>query len=196
MPRGRALRDEIIMRLLAVERILRALLFVALGSGLIAVRHSTGSLKERFDAELPLLAPFADQVGMNLSDSRLVQDVDRALGLSAASILLMGLALLGYALIEFIEAYGLWSGHRWGEYFAVLATGIFLPFEIYELTEKVSLLRVGALVINVGAVLWLLWRKHLFGINGGAAAYRAEHESDSLLTAERASGEPTATSQP
>ncbi len=71
--------------------------------------------------------------------------------------------MAAYALIEFIEAVGLWLMKRWGEYFAVVATGVFLPLEIYELTEKVTVLRLGALVINLAAVIWLLWSKRLFG---------------------------------
>ena len=40
---------------------------------------------------------------------------------------------------------GLWLGRRWGEYFAMVATSVFLPYEIYDLTVKVTWLRVGAL---------------------------------------------------
>ena len=89
-------------------------------------------------------------------------------------------------MIEVVEAVGLWLGKRWGEYFAVVATSAFLPLEIYEITEKVTALRAGALVINVAAVAWLVWSKRLFGVNGGAAAYRAERESESVLTVQRA----------
>ena len=184
--RGPVLRDQVIMRALAVERLLRALVFLALGSGLIAVRHSGGSLKQRFDAELPMLAPIADQIGVDLDSSKLVQNVDRALGLSSSTIVLMGAALIGYCVIELVEAYGLWRGQRWGEYFAVIATGIFIPLEIYEITEKVTVIRAGALTINIAAVIWLIWRKRLFGVNGGTPAYEAEHHADSLLTVEEA----------
>jgi hypothetical protein len=38
-------------------------------------------------------------------------------------------------------------------------------------------------------VVWLLWSKRLFGLNGGGAAYRAEHSAESLLTVERAAHE-------
>jgi len=41
-------------------------------------------------------------------------------------------------------------------------------------------------VINVAAVVWLLWSKRLFGLNAGGAAYHAEHSAESLLTVERA----------
>ena len=90
---------------------------------------------------------------------------------------------------RFVEAVGLWLLRRWGEYFAVIATCVFLPLEVYELTEKVTAFRLGALVINVAAVVWLLWSKRLFGLNGGGAAYRAEHSAESLLTVERAAHE-------
>ncbi len=75
---------------------------------------------------------------------------------------------------------------RWGEYFAVVATSFFLPLEIYELTEKVTALRLTMFLVNVIAVLWLLWSKRLFGLNGGGAAYRQEHETESLMSVERA----------
>jgi hypothetical protein len=35
-------------------------------------------------------------------------------------------------------------------------------------------------------VIWLLWSKRLFGLNGGGRAYHAEHSEESLLTVERA----------
>ena len=41
-------------------------------------------------------------------------------------------------------------------------------------------------MINVLAVIWLLWSKRLFGLNGGGRAYHEEHEAESLLSIERA----------
>ena len=60
----------------------------------------------------------------------------------------IGIGIAVYALIELVEAVGLWGMWRWGEYFAVVATGIFLPLEIYELTEKVTTLRVAMLLVT------------------------------------------------
>jgi hypothetical protein len=50
---------------------------------------------------------------------------------------------------------------------------------------------VGILIINIAAVVWLLYSKRLFGFRGGAAAYHAEHSAESLLTVERAAGAAT-----
>jgi hypothetical protein len=58
---------------------------------------------------------------------------------------------------------------------------------MYELTEKITAFRVGALIINVAAVLYLLLTKRLFGLRGGKAAYEAQRHEQSLLEVERAS---------
>src|SRR5207245_2654745 len=84
------------------------------------------------------------------------------------------------------EATGLWLLKRWGEYVAVVGTSAFLPLEIYELIEKVTVIRVGAFIINIAAVAYLLYTKRLFGLRGGRAAHEAERHSASLLEIERA----------
>ncbi|CDO29295.1 DUF2127 domain-containing protein [Mycolicibacterium porcinum] len=186
IPRGRLLRDRTLMRLLAVERAVRGVVFVLLAAGILKVRASQSQLKDAFEKDIPLMRPLADQIGWNIDDSKIVRHIGEAFTLSSTTLLWIAVGVAAYALIEFIEAVGLWLMKRWGEYFAVIATGVFLPLEIYELTEKVTVLRLGALAINLAAVIWLLWSKRLFGINGGGEAYRAEHHTESLLSVERA----------
>ena len=79
---------------------------------------------------------------------------------------------------------GLWSLRRWGEYLAVVATSIFLPLEVYELTEKITWVRVLAFAVNIALVVYLVVSKRLFGARGGRAAYERERASESLLEVE------------
>jgi hypothetical protein len=72
----------------------------------------------------------------------------------------------------------LWLGRRWAEYLTFIATVVFVPYEVYELTTSISALKVLALVINVAIVIYLLMAKRLFGLRGGGRAERAEHERD------------------
>ena len=76
-------------------------------------------------------------------------------------------AIFGYALLLLVESFGLWSGRRWGEYFSVVATSVFLPWEIYRPHREAHLVRVSLLLINIAAVAWLVWSKRLFGVRGG-----------------------------
>jgi uncharacterized membrane protein (DUF2068 family) len=73
---------------------------------------------------------------------------------------LLALGAAGYALVRFVEAYGLWRMRRWAEWFAVAAGGIYIPIEIYELLRRVTWIRFGLLAINVAIVAYLaavLW---------------------------------------
>jgi uncharacterized membrane protein (DUF2068 family) len=184
--RGRQLRDMIIIRALAIERVARTVIFTLLAVGVFAVRGTHGKLHTAFQNELPLIRPLASQIGWNTDDSKLLHHIDQAFSMSPTTLTWIAAGLLGYAAIELIEAIGLWLMARWGEYFAVIATSVFLPLEIYEITEKVTAFRAIALVINIAAVAWLLWSKRLFGLNGGVAAYRAERKADTLLATEQA----------
>lgn len=186
VPRGRLLRDRVIMRVLAVERFLRALVLFAAAAAIFRFRDDRGSIQQAFDAELPLLRPLASQIGWNIDDSKAVQWIDKAFDLSETTLVWIAVAVAVYGLSQVVESVGLWLMKRWGEYFAVVATSAFLPLEIYELTEKVTALRACLLAINVAAVVWLIWSKRLFGIRGGGAAYADEHSAESLLTVERA----------
>jgi len=91
-----------------------------------------------------------------------------------------------YGILQIVEGVGLWMLKRWGEYFAVVATSLGLPIEIYELTEKITVFLAAALIINIAAVLYLLLTKRLFGLRGGKAAYEAERHEASLLEVEAA----------
>src|SRR5690348_8184404 len=51
VPRGRLLRDRLIMRLLAAERVVRGLVFVVLAAGVFKVRNSQEQLHAAFDRE-------------------------------------------------------------------------------------------------------------------------------------------------
>ncbi len=186
VPRGRLLRDRTIMRLLAIERALRGVGLLALGLAILYFRNRESTLKASFDNDLPLLKPLADQIGWNINDSKLVRGLSEVFRLSPTTLIWISVGVFAYAMVQFIEGVGLWGMKRWGEYFAVVATSVFLPVEIYELIEKVTALRIVLLIINVAAVLWLLWSKRLFGLRGGGAAYHREHSAESLLTVERA----------
>ena len=64
-----------------------------------------------------------------------------------------------YAIVRFVEAYGLWYERRWAEWLAALSGGIYVPIEIYELTHRITWIRLGALILNlivVGYMVWLL----------------------------------------
>jgi uncharacterized membrane protein (DUF2068 family) len=58
---------------------------------------------------------------------------------------------------QLVEAYGLWYGKRWAEWFAALRVGLYIPVEVYKLFNSVSLLKIGVLSVNVLVVALMLY---------------------------------------
>ena len=58
-------------------------------------------------------------------------------------------------MIRLIEAYGLWKGLVWTEWFALVSGAIYMPFEVYEILFHTSIVGVGVFVINV-IVVWYM----------------------------------------
>ncbi len=90
--------------------------------------------------------------------------------LSTTTLYVVAAVAAGYAVLEALEAVGLWYQKRWAEYLTFVATCLLLPYEIYELTKAVSVFKVGALVVNLAVAAYLLFAKRLFGLRGGGAA--------------------------
>jgi uncharacterized membrane protein (DUF2068 family) len=186
--RGKALRDTIVLRLLAVERFGRAILILFGAFLLFKFRASQDVAQRAFTENQPLVQPIADKFGYNLDDSSIIHYIRSFIDARSSTLLLVTVGLAAYGILQVVEATGLWLLKRWGEYFAVVATSLGIPVEVYELMEKVSWLRISALAINIAAVLYLLLTKRLFGLRGGRAAHEAQRQEASLLEVETAAG--------
>jgi uncharacterized membrane protein (DUF2068 family) len=184
--RGKALRSATILRLLAAERIVRALLLFAAGYAIYRFHADQSTLQAIFNRDLPALRTAGAQFHYNVDSSTLVALAHHTLWLKGKTLTIALIFVLIYASLQIIEGIGLWLLKRWGEYFAAVATSLFIPFEIFELSKHLSITKTGAFVINVAAVIYLVYSKHLFGLRGGRAAYEHELQSESLLEVEAA----------
>ncbi|RNC68048.1 MAG: DUF2127 domain-containing protein [Desulfuromonadales bacterium] len=74
---------------------------------------------------------------------------------------LLALGAFGYAILRFVEAWGLWRARPWAEWLGIVCGGIYLPIEIYELFVSVTPIKAGTFVVNL-AVVVVLVRARLF----------------------------------
>jgi uncharacterized membrane protein (DUF2068 family) len=175
--RGRALRDQIVLRLIAVDR---AIHFLVLGA-LAVLAFVLASHRARIDSLVTRLNSFffGTRTGARPPAHGFVHEVERLLTLDVNTFRLIGAAAAAYALLEGAEAYGLWRQRRWAEYLTFIATTLFVPYEVYEMAAKLTVIRVGAFVLNMAILVYLLFAKRLFGLRGGAAADQAARQKDS-----------------
>ena len=179
--RDREVRSEIILRVFAIERVFRFLLFGAAAYAIWQFRVSRLSIVQAFDHELPIVRTSFRELGYNVDRSSLLGLFKHALRLSPTTLTWLAVALAAYALIELVEATGLWLAKRWGEYFAMVVTSLFLPYEIYDISAKFTWVRFALFVVNLALVLYLVLTKRLFGARGGRKAYEARLRSESVI---------------
>jgi uncharacterized membrane protein (DUF2068 family) len=144
------------IKVIIVERIVKATVLIVLAVGLLVA------------GEKGLLTTWAryaqDQLNLDADDGVIVQLMLRLLLMigSFTHVSVVAIAAIAYALLEGTEGVGLAMRRRWAEYLTVIATGILIPYEAYEVAHRATLFKVGALALNLAVVGYLAYRKRLF----------------------------------
>ena len=175
--RGRPLRDKVVLRLIAIDRALHFVGLALLGAAILLFSAN------RADLQRVVLRVVSDVTGTttgNAASARhgLAHTVDQLFSVSSNRLHLFAAIAIVYALVEGIEAIGLWYAKRWAEYLTFIVTASLLPVEVYEMTHHVTPFKVVAFIVNLAVVVYLLYAKRLFGLRGGARAEEALRERD------------------
>ena len=181
--RGEELREAIIVRIIAIDRFVHVVLFGLVFAVALELRLNIGPLRDAAQRVLDSLNQATANSTQGGSHSFLVRELQRLVDLRTGALDVLLATSLAYAVLELVEAIGLWHERRWAEYLTVIATAGLMPFEIIELTRRVTVFRVGALVVNLLIVVWLLFRKRLFGIGGGPASKARDRPDPAMVLA-------------
>lgn len=167
--RGRVLRDRYVLRLIALDRALHFLVLTVLAAAVFIVAADKTALHRDF---LRIVTALQGGVGgpVRTNHGAIERELTHLFAISTRNLELTGLVLAAYALLEGVEAVGLWRARRWAEYLTFLATVLLLPLEIYEFARKPTALKALTFVINLAIAIYLIVAKRLFGVRGGHAA--------------------------
>jgi uncharacterized membrane protein (DUF2068 family) len=174
--RGKPLRDKIVLRLIAINRAVHFVVLGAIAAFVFVFASHRDALRGRFYRAIVDLQTGAN--GGRPANHGLLHDIERGFSLQSNTLRLVAAVFAAYAIVEGIEAWGLWYQKRWAEYLTFLVTTSLLPLEVYEMAHRLTPFKVVAFVINVAVVAYLLWAKRLFGIRGGVAAEARERAQD------------------
>jgi len=134
------------LRVVSIFEATKGLLILLAGFGLLAYIH-----KDLHIAAEQLVRHF------HLNPARHYPRIflDLADHVTDAQLWVLALSALLYAVVRFIEAYGLWLQRRWAEWFGLVSGGIYVPIEIFEVARKVTWPRVTLLIVNAMIVAYL-----------------------------------------
>lgn len=187
--RGAELEEAIILRVIALDRIVHVVLFGLLGVLGLWLLLRLGALQTQATDALNGLQSLAANSTVS-GHGLIVTELQHVLNLREATLRILVGTSFAYFVLELVEAVGLWHERRWAEYLTAVAIAGLLPFELIELSKRITVIRVGALVINLAILFWLLWRKRLFGLNGGGRATQHERIDPEVLLAAPGGGVP------
>ena len=135
------------LAVIAAFKLIKGVLLLLLGLGLLKLVH----------AEIATLFSLLIEILHLNADSRLIHGlILKVDALQPHSVLVAGLVSLGYAGMLLVEGIGLWLEFSWAAYLTVVSTSLLLPFEMYEVIEQVSMLRIGVLLVNLVIVAYLV----------------------------------------
>ena len=148
------------LALIAVFKVVKGLLLLLVGFGLLKLVH----------AEIATLFSLLIEALHLNADSRILHGlVLKVDALQPHSVLVAGLVSLGYAGLLLTEGIGLWLEFSWAAYLTVVSTSLLLPFELHEVIERVSIIRIGVLLLNLVIVLYLVQQLKQHTLHSGGA---------------------------
>ena len=128
--RADQLRSALILRIFAVERYLRAIVFGLLAFAVWRFSVSRMTIEEAYNRELPSIRALLRGLGWSVNHNKLLGLIQHAFTLNSRDLTWLAIGVTAYAVIEVIEGTGLWLLKRWGEYFAMVATRSYTPANV------------------------------------------------------------------
>lgn len=140
-----------VLRLIALYKLLKVLLLLALAYG--EVRLHDASMMSK-------LLVWASEHPSGLEHDLVTRLLEWFSGLSTNRIHALRAVTLSYAAVFAIEGIGLWMQKRWAEWLTTIITGSLVPLEIWELFLRPNAGKAAVLVANVAIVAYLAWQIH------------------------------------
>jgi uncharacterized membrane protein (DUF2068 family) len=141
--------DNMLVRVIAVFKLLKAALLIAVGLGALHLIHKDiASVMEHLVWKL----------GLDPGNRYIDKALEKSGTLTPQKIRSLGIVSFIYAGLFLTEGIGLWMVKRWAEWFSVIITTSLVPVEIYEIHRHPSAIKILVLVINIAVIGYLLFR--------------------------------------
>jgi len=143
-------RDNGLLRLIAIFKLVKAIALIAVGVGALHWLHDGSAA----DSITHLMA----KVGFAPGGRYLDHFLARMVNLPPKDFRELGIGSFVYAGLFLTEGIGLWLRKHWAEWFTAIITGSLVPLEIFEIHHHPTVAKVIVLLLNVAIVGYLIVR--------------------------------------
>ncbi len=151
-------KNEVFLKLIIIEKFALGAIVTLLSFGILSLINKD---MEEFADRL------VDFFNLDMNNHYIEAFIDKIGMIGNGTIIGISIGMVSYATINLVEAYGLHRRKRWAEWLTVIATSLFIPFEIYEIVQEQTIIRISILILNIAIVYYLAKHKELFknGVN-------------------------------
>ncbi|HEU5457264.1 MAG TPA: DUF2127 domain-containing protein [Terracidiphilus sp.] len=136
-----------LLLLIALYKLFQATIIALIGVGALRLLH-----KDFGD----VMFQVASALRFN-PESRFINFVlDRASIVDDHLLRRIGLVAFCYAGLSLAEGIGLYLEKAWGEFLTLFITASFLPWEVFEVFKRITLIRIALLIVNALVFFYLL----------------------------------------
>lgn len=134
------------LRIVSIIDIIKGIVILSVGLGIL--RAQSHVLEHGGQALMRML-----DLNQNLGAPHKFIELLHAADMQHGLLMLFAVA---YALIRFVEAYGLWFGKAWARWLGLVSSGMYVPFELYYFIKSPGWTTLAVLGVNL-CVVRLLW---------------------------------------
>jgi uncharacterized membrane protein (DUF2068 family) len=145
---GTAISQNRWLVLIGFFKIVKGLFFVLIGVGVLRLVH-----RDLAD----ILFRMALALRIDPENHLVALVLERTQSLTPHRLRWIGVAVFGDAGLDFIEGTGLILRKTWAEYFTLILTASFLPWELFEILRHVTPVKVGLSILNLLVVIYLAY---------------------------------------
>ncbi len=141
--------DIKLLRLIAIFKLLKAALLIAVGVGALRLVHTDVTT---------LLEKWVARFGLNPGSRYVGHVILEAAALTPNRIKDLGVGSFLYAALFLTEGIGLWLVKPWAVWFSTIITSSLVPVEVHEIYRHPTSAKVLVLAINIAVVGFLVYR--------------------------------------
>lgn len=133
---------------IAVFKYVKAVTLLLVGLALLKLLHRDLA---------QVIEHWAHRLHINPENRYLARLIERAGMMPEHRLLQVSIVTFFYSALLFTEGTGLFFEKRWAEYLTVVATSVFVPWEVYELFLHFTLIKLAVFIVNLLIIGYLVW---------------------------------------
>lgn len=146
-------KSETFLKFIIIEKFFLGIVFSLLSFGILSLINKD---MEKFAADIVYL------FNLNTDNYYIDYIIEKIAMVKNGTIIGVSVGMVFLAALNLAMSYGLHKRRVWAEWLTVGATSLLIPFEVYEIIQEQTAIKIGVLILNITIVYYLAKHKELF----------------------------------